>query len=95
MVVGVCRITVAIPESEWADTKRSVVKKIIGRTRASFNVCLAELVDEDVPGTAVLAMAAVGSDHCVVNSVIDKAVTFIQELYLAEIEDYSVELIHL
>ena len=95
MVVGVCRITLAIPESEWADTKRSVVKKIITRTRAQFNICMAEVDDQDSLETAVLGFAAIGNDHCVVNAVIDKAVAFIEESYLAEVEDYSVEMIHM
>jgi uncharacterized protein YlxP (DUF503 family) len=95
MVIGVCRITVAIPESDWADTKRSVVKKIITRTRAQFNICMSEVDEADNPESAVLGFAAIGNDHCVVNAVIDRAVTFIEELYLAEVEDYSVEMIHM
>ncbi len=94
MVVGVCRITLSIPESEWGDAKRSVVKKVIARTRQQFNICMAEVDELDSPETAVLGFAAIGNDHCVVNAVIDKAVTFIEESYLAEVDDYSVEMIH-
>lgn len=94
MVVGILRMTLAVPESEWSDTKKSVVKKLITRTRAQFNVAVAEVEDADVAEHAVMGIVAVGNDHCVVNSVLDKVVTFVEELYLAEIEDYSVELMH-
>lgn len=94
MVIGVCRITLAVPESDWADSKRSVVKKVIARTRAQFNIAIAEVDDLDSPESAVIGLVAVGNDHCVVNAVIDKAVKFIEDSCIAEVDDYSVEMIH-
>ena len=95
MVVGVCRLTLAIPESADLKGKRIVVKRIINRVRSEFNVAMAEVEDQDIWGSAVLGFAVVANDHRFVNSVIDKVVLFIQELYLAEIEDYTHEILHL
>ena len=95
MVVGVCRITLAIPEGADLKGKRSVVKRVIHRVRGEFNVAMAEVDDNDIWQTAVLGFAAVGNDHRFVNSVMDKVVSFIQDLYLAEVEDYTHEILHL
>jgi hypothetical protein len=95
MVVGVCRITLAIPETGSLKGKRSVVRRVISRVRARYNVAMAETDDQDIWQTAVLGFAVVGNDHRFVNSMVDKIVDFIQELYLAEVEDHTYEILHL
>jgi uncharacterized protein YlxP (DUF503 family) len=95
MVVGVCRVTLAIPETADLKGKRSVVKRVVSRVRSTFNVGIAEVEDQDFAESAVLGFAVVGNEHRYVNSVMDKVVAFIQELYLAEVEDYSHEILHL
>jgi uncharacterized protein YlxP (DUF503 family) len=94
MVVGVCRLTLAIPEGASLKGKRSVVKRVIGRVRSEFNVAMAEVDDLDDWGTATLGFAVVANDHRFVNSVIDKVVRFVQDLYLAEVEDWTHEILH-
>jgi hypothetical protein len=94
VVVGVCRVTLAIPETASLKGKRSVVKRVIHRVRSEFNVAMAEVEDQDFTESAVLGFAVVANDHRFVNSVMDKVVKFIQELYLAEIEDYTHEILH-
>lgn len=39
--------------------KRGIVKSILARARNSFNVAAAEVADQDIPGSAVLAFATV------------------------------------
>ena len=95
MVVGVCRMTLAIPENADSKGKRSVVKRVIARTRQQFNIAMAEVEDADVVQFAVLGFCVVGNDHRFVNSVIDKVISFVDELYLAEIEDHTIEILHL
>ena len=97
MVVGVCRLTLTIPEglNDSLKGKRGVVKRVISRTRNEFNVAMAEVGDNDVWDSAVLGFAVVANDHRFVNQVVDKVVHFIQELYLAEVEDWETEILHL
>jgi uncharacterized protein YlxP (DUF503 family) len=94
MVVGVCRLTLSIPENADLKGKRSVVKRIIARTRQQFNLAMAEVDDQDIWQSAVLGFCVVGNDHRFVNSVIDKVIVFIDELYLAEIDDHAIEILH-
>ena len=95
MVVGTCRITLAIPENDSLKGKRSVVRRVIARVRARFNVAIAEVDALDAWDTAVLGFAVVGNDHRFVNQVLDKVVDHIEGLYLAEVEDHSFEILHL
>lgn len=96
MVVGVCRLTLAIPETEepGLKSKRSVVKRVIARTTNEFNIAMAEVEDNDVWQTAVLGFAVVANDHRFVNSVVDKVIHFVEELYLAEVEEFETEILH-
>lgn len=94
MVVGVCRVRLAIPEGASLKGKRSVVRRVIARVRAEFNVAVAEVEDLDDHGHAVVGFAVVGNDHRVVNSVIDRVVNHIGGLFLADIEDHSYEILH-
>lgn len=95
MVVGVCRMTLAIHEGASLKGKRSVVKRVIGRVRSHFNVAMAEVDDLDDYGTATLGFAVVANDHRFVNSVIDKVVSFVADTYLADVQDWSHEIIHI
>ncbi len=94
MVVGVCRVRLAIPEGASLKGKRSVVRRVIARVRAEFNVAVAEVEDMDDHDHAVVGFAVVGNDHRVVNSVIDRVVNHIEGLFLADIEDHSYEILH-
>ena len=95
MVVGTCRITLAIPENASLKGKRSVVRRVIARVRAVFNVAIAEVDALDAWDIAVLGFAVVGNDHRFVNQVLDKVVDHIEGLYLAEVEDHTFEILHL
>jgi len=94
MVIGVCRVSLAIPENASIKDKRSVVRRIISRVRKTFNVAIAEVEDMDDWYTATLGFAVVSNDSRVANSVADKIIAFIQGLFLAEIEHYDFEIIH-
>lgn len=95
MVVGVCRVDLAIPENDSLKGKRSVIKRIIARVRAAHHVAIAEVEDQDDHQHAVLGFAVVGNDHRVVNSVIDRVVSFIEDLYLADVEGHTYEILHI
>jgi uncharacterized protein YlxP (DUF503 family) len=93
MVVGVCRLALGIHDGGSLKDKRSVVKRIIGRTQSKFNVAIAEVDDNDLWQRATLGFAVVGNEQPFVNSVVDKILDFIERLELAEMLDQEMEFI--
>jgi hypothetical protein len=91
MVVGVCSIDLRIPGNDSLKGKRSVVRKITGRVKNTFNVSVAEVEDLDMLQRAGLGIAFVSNDASHVHSTLTKVVNFIDHLYLAEIIDYHIE----
>ena len=59
MVVGVCRVTLMVPESHSLKEKRHVVKSLKDRLRRKFNIAVAEIDDQDLHNSAVIAAVTV------------------------------------
>jgi uncharacterized protein YlxP (DUF503 family) len=72
MVVGILRLTLYVPGASSLKDKRQVLRKIVDRLRARFNVSVAEVADNDIWQRAVVGIAAVANDHSFVNEVLDK-----------------------
>jgi uncharacterized protein YlxP (DUF503 family) len=87
MVVGICRITLMIPDSLSLKDKRMVLRRIKDRTRLKFNVAIAEVGDQDVWQSAQLGFAVVANERGFVESVVQKICTFIEELAVAKVID--------
>jgi uncharacterized protein YlxP (DUF503 family) len=94
MVVGIIKLELYIPQSTSLKGKRSVVKKVLERTRARFNVTAAEVDQQDVYKHAVIGFAMVGSDQRYVNGAVDKILDFIEGLAVAEVVSEAVEFIN-
>ncbi len=92
MVIGALTIVCRIHGAASLKDKRRVIKRILSRTRDTFNVASAEVGDNDSHHSARLAFVTVGNDPAHVNSVMDKILNFIHGLYLAEIVDHDIEL---
>jgi len=74
MVVGVLRLTLYIHGARSLKDKRQVLRKVVDRVRARYNVAIAEVGDQDIWQTAVVGVCAVANDHSFVNEVLDKIV---------------------
>jgi uncharacterized protein len=72
MVVGILRLTFYIPGAASLKDKRQVLRKVVDRLRARFNVSVAEVGDNDVWQRAIVGICAVANDHSFVNEVLDK-----------------------
>jgi uncharacterized protein len=94
MVVGVVRLALRIPHNRSLKGKRSVVKRVIERTRTRFNVSIAEVGEQDAYARADLGCVVVGSDHRYVNGALDKILDFIAGLDVAEIVSERIEIVH-
>jgi uncharacterized protein YlxP (DUF503 family) len=53
--------------------KRQVLRSLIDKLRADFNLSVAEVAHHDLHQTAQIALACVGNDSSYVNAVLDKA----------------------
>lgn len=79
MVVGILRFVLSIPGSGSLKAKRHVMRKVIDRIRARFNVSVAEVADNDLWQKASIGVAAVGNDRAFVNEVLDKVLRSVEE----------------
>jgi len=95
MVVGVCRLRLALHGVFSLKEKRGIIKRITARVRNAFPVSIAEVAENDQLRSAAIGFSVVGNDGAYVNSVVDKVLDFIEDLYLAEIIDQHIELISL
>ena len=87
MVVGVCRLTLMVPESQSLKDKRMVLRSLKDRTRHKFNVAIAEVGAGDLWQEAVVGFAVVANERGFVESVVEKTVAFVEELAIAKIVD--------
>src|SRR3954454_19347678 len=74
MVVGILRLTLYIHGAASLKDKRQVLRKVVDRLRARFNVSVAEVGDNDLWQRAMIGVTAVSNDHSFVNEVLDKCV---------------------
>jgi uncharacterized protein YlxP (DUF503 family) len=87
MVVGICRVSLMVPESHSLKEKRMVLRRIKDRTRQKFNVAIAEVGDNDAWQSAQIGFAVVANERGFVESVVTRVVGFIESLAVAKITD--------
>jgi uncharacterized protein YlxP (DUF503 family) len=94
MNVGVCRISLRLPENLSLKGKRGVLKSIITRVRSKFNVSMAEVDDHELWQLATLGICCVSNDGRYTNEVLSKVVDFIVNgRFDVEILDYEIEIL--
>ena len=93
MVVGVCRLTFALPGVDSLKGKRSIVRRVIERCRAKFNVAMAEVGQMDSHRRAVIGLSVVSNDPRHANSMIDTIVSYASSATEAMVIDRSMEIL--
>jgi uncharacterized protein YlxP (DUF503 family) len=93
MVVGTGLIDLRIPESGSLKEKRSVLSRIIRRTRNKFNVSIAEVGDNDHWRRARIGFSVVGNDKPYINAKMDHILNFIDQLLLADVIRSRIEIV--
>jgi len=94
MIVGTCLITLELDGIRSLKEKRSIVKSITTRLHHEFNLSVAEVEGQDIWGTAVIGLAAVGNDKAYLHSVLEKSVAWVESHRPdAPIAAYSIEFI--
>jgi uncharacterized protein YlxP (DUF503 family) len=94
MVVGIAKLSLRLPGNHSLKGKRKVIKRICERLRQRFNLAVAETDAQDIWQTGELGIVAVGNQSGYIDSKLDKAINFVEDLQLAEIVDVQRELIH-
>ena len=94
MNVGVCKVSLRIPENASLKGKRQVLKSIISRVRQRFDVSIAEVDDNDVWQRATIGICIVSNNRRYSNEVLSKTVNYIAgSRFEVEMLDYEIEII--
>ena len=95
MIVGAAVVELHVHGSQSLKEKRGVVRSVVQRLRNRFNVSVAEIGGQDTWQRAVLGIAATGNDRTYVRGQLGKALEFIEDMHLAEVNRSDVELLEL
>ena len=94
MQVGVCQVSLRIPENMSLKGKRQVLKSITSRINNKFNVSIAEVDDNDQWQLATLGICCVSNSKQHANEILSKVVDFIiNSRFEVEILDYRIEIL--
>ncbi len=94
MNVGVCKVSLRLPENMSLKGKRQVLKSITSRVRNKFNVAVAEVDDNDVWQMATIGLCCISNNRRYTNRVLSKVVDFmVNGRFEVEILDYEIEII--
>lgn len=95
MTVGLCTVSLRLPENHSLKGKRQVLKSLIARLHNRFNVSAAEVGDHDSWQMATLGVSCVSTDERHANQVMASVIAFIRTERLdAEIVDVETEVLH-
>nr|HID59884.1 DUF503 domain-containing protein [Desulfobacterales bacterium] len=93
MVIGVGVVVLRLHGNDSLKGKRKIVKKLIARLQQTFNFSVAEIGANDIYQRAEIGFAVVGNDKRTINSKLDKAINFVEDISIAELIDYNMEII--
>jgi len=94
MNVGVCKVSLRLPENLSLKGKRGVLKSITTRVRSKFNVSVAEVDDQELWQLATLGICCVSNDKRYTNEVLSKVADFITDgRFGVEILGYEIEIL--
>lgn len=85
MIVATAEVRLYAPWVHSLKEKRMVVKSLIGKTEQKFHIAIAEVDEQDTHQTIVLGLACVAVTARLAESVISKALGYIEENTEAEI----------
>ena len=93
MFVGVCRLTFHLHGVASLKGKRRIMRRVIERTRAKFNVSAAEVADNDMHKRGVVGISVLGNDRAHVDGMMSTVIRFIDRMGVAPISGIETEVI--
>jgi len=94
MVVGICKLSFFLPDCQSLKDKRQVLRRMKDKFFARFKIQLAEVEDQDLWQRSQLGFSVVGNDRRLIESIMDKAVGFLDSNGSAQIIDRGIEIIN-
>lgn len=94
MVVGVCHLDVLIEGVGSLKGKRQVIKSLFDRVKNRFNVSISEVGSHDCWQRAQLGISVVGPDREVIDAVLSRLLSFIEESNLVQVLSSNIEFLH-
>ncbi len=79
MIVGACRIRLHLPASHSLKDKRQVVKSVLARVRAQFEVSANEVDDLEVWQLATIGLTYASNDAGHAQDILERAARYIEE----------------
>ncbi|KPK58260.1 MAG: hypothetical protein AMK73_09395 [Planctomycetes bacterium SM23_32] len=93
MILGTVQIRLRLADARSLKDKRRILLSLKDRLRRDFNVSVAEVDNQDIIQSAVLAVAQVGNDSRYINGTLDRVVQAVRRLPTAQLVDYAIELL--
>ncbi len=93
MLVGICYLEIYLTEGGSLKEKRQVIKSIIERLRNKFNISIAEIGCQDNIRKAEIGFSAVSNESAHLDSLMEKAINFIDQNGKVEIVNINREII--
>ncbi|MGQ9531969.1 MAG: DUF503 domain-containing protein [Desulfotomaculales bacterium] len=91
MVVGVLTLELLLPEANSLKEKRRVLKSLLDKLRARFNVAAAEVDRQDVWRRATVGLALVSNSRSHAQDTLAALVKFVEQADRVEILSYTTE----
>ena len=89
MTVGLLKIQIHLHGIGSLKDKRKIVKSIMGKLKAKFNLSVAEIDAQDSKALAVIGLAVVSNDSAFIHKQLDTVINFVQRdarFYMGTIE---------
>ena len=93
MFVSIARVTLDIPGASSLKAKRQVVRRVVEKVKAKFNVAVAEIDDADVWTREVIGLSVVGNGQGAVREQMEKVLQTIEEMYVATVAHKEIEVV--
>lgn len=94
MHVGVCKLTLHLPEASSLKEKRQVARSLADRIRNRFNVAVAEVEDADLRQRLTLGVCCVSNDRGHADAMLSGVLNYIEESRMdVELLDVQSEII--
>lgn len=93
MHVGVLQVELLIGNAQSLKDKRHVVRSVLDRLRASFNVSAAEIDHLDLHQRAMIGFAAVSNDSAHVRGLLQQVLNHLRRHPEAQVLDHQLEVL--
>jgi len=95
MVVGTLKVEFRLDDNRSLKGKRKVVRSMIDRVKAKFNVSIAEVGSNDKWQRIELGISTVGNDRRHIDSSLNHVLDFLDSLYLAQMVNSEIDILNI